>query len=158
MLLSLPLQSAYIKADDTLPFSLGELITQLNTDNDQSLIRAIALWQRVSDKPVKAFIRHDNAVFLINWIEEVNLTVYPPTVSPLPHAYIKSRKAYDRLLHNSSHHQSHVYSTSHAFDSITREAIYLYRNGRHIILWTIVAPPGTENYTLAKTSFDQQID
>ena len=158
MVLKLPLQSPYIEATDTLPFTIEELIPQLDTSNDLSLIRAFALWQRVSDEPIKAFIQHDDAVLLINWIEEVNLTIYPPTVSPLPRSYIESTKAFNRLIHNSSHHQSHTYSFPHTSDEVTREARYLYRNGRHIILWTIVAPPGTENYVLARTTHEQHTD
>ena len=158
MLLKLPLQSPYIEATDTLPFTVKELVAQLDTSNNQSLIRALALWQRVSDKPIKAFIQHDDTVLLINWIEEVDLTTYPPTVSPLPHSYIESSKAFNRLIHNSSHRQSHTYSFPHTSDGITREARYLYRNGRHIILWTIVAPPGTENYVLARTTHEQRND
>ena len=149
MILNLPLRSLHIEANDMLPFTLEELVAKLNANNDQALIRALALWQRVSDNPIKAFIRHDDAVLLINWIEEVDLTVYPPTVSPLPRSYIDSCKAYRRLLHGSSHHLSYTYSLPDASDGITREVCYFYRNGRHILLWTIVAPPNAGKYVHA---------
>jgi len=135
-------------------FEISFIIRQGTSEYQRNLLD----FERTSEKPIKAFIRHDNAILLINWIEEADLTVYPPTISPLPHTYIKSTKAYNCLIHCSSHHQSHVYSTLHASEGITHKAIYLYRNGRHSILWTIVAPPGTESYALAKASYDEHVN
>ena len=127
-----------------LPLSLKELIAALDTNNQFSLIRALALWQRPSDETIRALIRDDDAVVLINWIEEVDLTTYPPTVSPLPLNFVKTAKAFNRLQHGASHHLLHVYSAPDSPNDVTREARYFYRNRRHILFWCIIAPPGTE--------------